>query len=1088
MDNEPLDSWLSFLQEIAVAVTRPGNTYTSLQTIGIKLASLLQTQQTLIILRERDKVTLLTIRPSVQITHHTLENFPLFSTLLTTKEPLLHIELSRHKALEDALTAPYASLLSLFPIFTEGIVRGAIGLGTNSELNTTEISLIKTVSTLITFSLLPDKSTEQDALQKQLNRQANALKQQEQYLSLLDHITQVQIDSDMASALSEIAKRLGHLIEADGCYITLWDAEREQAIPLAAYGRVPSDYVEVELRPGERTLTQSVLEVGHTLVIKNLRDTPHLAPRLGDLFPSISALILPLYIDDEKLGAFIIAFNYPYTFSPDQIALYEQVASRIALTLSKIKLFDTTHRQLEELKVLQAIALACAEETDVDKLLYRVTNVIGDTLFPSNFGILLLNKSGDSLIPHRSYQLNEEPLDSIKIPIGSGIVGTVAKSGEPLRLDDVTTDARYLNMDPTTKSELCVPMKIGSRLIGVVNVESPQTNAFTDTDLRLLTTIANQIATALEKLRLFDETHRRASELALLNRLSQDFTASYAIQEISQLTVEHIREWFDYYNVGIATLTSDGEALMIQGMAGVYATSVLPVGSIVPKEKGIIGRVLVTGKAIVANDSQNHPDFYEFEGMVILSECAIPLKRQGEIFGVLNIDSNKRDTFTQSDFTLLQTIADQLSVTLEKTYLFEETRTRAAELTTLMDVSTALRLATTKRAMLESVLNQSVAAVKADLGTMLLQDRNKASQLIVEACYPPDLGMVGSQYPLDRGVSGHVFTEGDHYFSRNMRQDTKVYLEPQDRARLSKAQTLISLPLRTHEATVGVMHIVFHTMRELSDQEINLLLTMAEIAGSALHRTLVWEMLEERVAERTWDLAQANEQLQELDRLKSKFVSDVSHELRTPITNLGLYLDLIERGNSEKFAHYWKVVRQQSRRLKELIEDILSLSRLEAYQDSFELQTVNLNDLVHGVVLTHQAMAEARGLRLIFDPAGDLPPLLAEPDYINQVITNLVVNGLNYTLDGIVYLNTAYHGKYIILRVKDTGMGISEKDLPHLFQRFYRGHNATEVNTPGTGLGLAIVKEIVHLHNGTIDVDSVLGEGTEFIIRFPVTE
>lgn len=1081
-------TWLPFLQDISAAINRPGNTHTLCQTTLTKLTIRLNlTESILILLNKNQTATFIKAKPQTPIVTQPIAKDSFIHQLLQTQEP--HRYHNQNVSLLATLFTPAITSTLFTPLLVGDEVFGYVGCGltnTTPALTSSETELIQITAHLLAARLKQTRATETSAaLQTKLKQQVAEFQQQEQYLAILHDIEQIQIDADVESALSKIAQRLGHLIDADGCYITRWDEERAVAIPVAAYGRVPSGYAQVELRPGERTLTQSVLEVAHPLIIDNLRNSPHLANRVGRLFPSISALVLPLLINKNKLGAFIIAFNHTYNFSQEQITLYERIAKRIAQTLSKINLFDTTRRQLEELKILQAIALACTEEMTIDSLLNRVTTIIGHTFYPSNFGVLLLDPTGTFVYPHASYHLSQNEVKPVHVPLGSGIVGLVAQTGQPLRLDDVTKDPRYINLDPTAKSELCVAMKIDSRIIGVVNAESSQEKAFTHNDQRLLTTLANQIATALEKIRLFDETRQRASELALLNKLSQDFTALLTVRDLSQLAVANIQQQFGYYNVGLATLSPDGEALIVQGLAGAYANDILPIGFQVPKNRGLIGNVMTTGVTTVVNDTQGHPDFYEFEGPPILSECVIPLKRQGATIGVLNIDSNKLNTFTEDNTTLLTTIADQLSLALEKAHLFEETHTRATELTTLMNVSTTLRLAKTKEAMLDGVLVQCITAVKADLGTLLLQDVERGD-LVIEACQPPSLGMVGSRYTLGRGVSGHVFTTGEHYISGNVHDDAKVYLEPGDRKRLAQARTLISLPLRTHEDVVGVMHIVFQTTRHhLSDREVNLLLTIAEIAGSALQRTLVWEMLEQRVAERTRDLAKANERLQELDKLKSKFVSDVSHELRTPITNLGLYLDLLERGKPAKQAYYWQVLRQQSGRLTQLIEDILRLSRLEAYQGNFELQPVDLNALIQGVVRTHQVMAKERGLQLVFDPAG-IPLLPAEPDYLTQVITNLIVNGLNYTPAGIIYLSTHTDNQHIILRIKDTGLGISPDDLPNLFQRFYRGQNATEVNTPGTGLGLAIVKEIITLHGGTIEVSSVLGEGSEFVIKFPL--
>jgi PAS domain S-box-containing protein len=245
--------------------------------------------------------------------------------------------------------------------------------------------------------------------------------------------------------------------------------------------------------------------------------------------------------------------------------------------------------------------------------------------------------------------------------------------------------------------------------------------------------------------------------------------------------------------------------------------------------------------------------------------------------------------------------------------------------------------------------------------------------------------------------------------------------------------------------------------------------------------------LEARVVERTRELAEANERLTELDRLKSKFVSDVSHELRTPIANLKLYIDLLERGQPDKQAHYITILQQQIKRVTELVDDILNLARLESHQQQgLTPRPLQLNELIAQIVTAHQPRAEASSLSLSFDPLADLPPIYGDANQLAQVVTNLLANALNYTRRGAVQVRTLLRDQQIGLQVTDTGRGIAPDDLPHIFDRFYRGRHAHHADVPGTGLGLAIVKEIIELHHGQIEVDSQPDRGTTFSVWLPV--
>jgi PAS domain S-box-containing protein len=225
----------------------------------------------------------------------------------------------------------------------------------------------------------------------------------------------------------------------------------------------------------------------------------------------------------------------------------------------------------------------------------------------------------------------------------------------------------------------------------------------------------------------------------------------------------------------------------------------------------------------------------------------------------------------------------------------------------------------------------------------------------------------------------------------------------------------------------------------------------------------------------------------DLDRLKDRFISDVSHELRTPATNLGLYLELLERATPEKRVEYQSVLMGQSRLLMTLIDDILDLSRLTIGKSKkMEMASVDLNLLAEQVVTAHLPLAEVSELHLAFDPSPELPAVRGEQNQLARLITNLVSNAIRYTPQGNICVRTYVSNGQVCLEVQDTGIGIDPEDLPHLFERFYRGRQVRQSKIHGTGLGLAIVKEIVDMHGGCVTIHSDLGKGSTFQTWLPV--
>jgi PAS domain S-box-containing protein len=231
-------------------------------------------------------------------------------------------------------------------------------------------------------------------------------------------------------------------------------------------------------------------------------------------------------------------------------------------------------------------------------------------------------------------------------------------------------------------------------------------------------------------------------------------------------------------------------------------------------------------------------------------------------------------------------------------------------------------------------------------------------------------------------------------------------------------------------------------------------------------------------------------QLKELERMKDRFVSNVSHELRTPITNLNLYLNLLEKGPVEKREKYMATLRREVKRLYQLIEDLLSLSRLDVGSVQIALTPLDVNQPAAQLVRDRMAMAGYQGLILSEELAPGLPLAMADEKMLTQVITNLMTNAMNYTpAGGQVIVRTAAvrfeDRDWVTITVKDSGYGISAEDQEHLFERFYRGRAAQETGAPGTGLGLAICKEIIDRHQGRITAESSLREGSEFTVWLP---
>ncbi|MEO1288063.1 MAG: ATP-binding protein [Chloroflexota bacterium] len=238
-----------------------------------------------------------------------------------------------------------------------------------------------------------------------------------------------------------------------------------------------------------------------------------------------------------------------------------------------------------------------------------------------------------------------------------------------------------------------------------------------------------------------------------------------------------------------------------------------------------------------------------------------------------------------------------------------------------------------------------------------------------------------------------------------------------------------------------------------------------------------------RLADQDFELAVAKERMQILH----DFIRDASHDLKTPISSMVLKLGLLDRIQDEAKR---KVIRDEIRGralyLSELITDLFTLSRIEGNLDN-EMESINLNDIVEGVIQDTRALAEEKQLNFTVDTTADDTSLIGNPEQIHRVVSNLVSNAIRYTNEGGIGIVTIVLNSEVILQVKDTGIGIKAENIPRIFERFYRTDNAKDTQD-GTGLGLAICKAIVDQHRGKLTVVSRFGEGSTFTLTLPKTQ
>lgn len=241
------------------------------------------------------------------------------------------------------------------------------------------------------------------------------------------------------------------------------------------------------------------------------------------------------------------------------------------------------------------------------------------------------------------------------------------------------------------------------------------------------------------------------------------------------------------------------------------------------------------------------------------------------------------------------------------------------------------------------------------------------------------------------------------------------------------------------------------------------------------------------------DYAALYRRLEEADRMKDDFLAMAAHELRSPLTVIRGYADILKKitGLSPENREYLERIDISAAGLVSLIGDILDVSRLEQGRMKFELEEVRINEVLAPVVESFKMSAQEKGLALFFESASDVK-IIADAERLKQVMVNVIGNAIKYTKEGEVRAKLSTErkkdGKKLVVRVSDTGTGISAEDQAHMFEKFFRVKSEETREIQGTGLGLWITREIVRQMRGEISIESIRGKGTDVVLAFPLVD
>ncbi len=339
-------------------------------------------------------------------------------------------------------------------------------------------------------------------------------------------------------------------------------------------------------------------------------------------------------------------------------------------------------RQLLEQSVLHAVAAATASASQLDDLIEKITMFIGETFSLENFGFGFLDETSQMVIPHPSYRSSPRAKAPL-VGIDTGIVGKVLRTCRPLRLGDISLDDDYLVVEASTRSELCVPIRIDGRCMGVINAESAKPNHFCEEDERLLLTVADQFAVGKQKLELLAGSERQNRELRTLARISQSIRSASERAEMLSVLLEETCDAFEASGAALLSTHPDRKYSLVELGIGDWANW---TGGRIPLGSGINGQVMQSGQAYISADLMADENFASSHLLTGSSAAiSIPLIAQNETIGSLWIGCAQ--PFEETDSQFFAAVGDIAASALRRVTLYEQTSTRARFLAILNEIT-----------------------------------------------------------------------------------------------------------------------------------------------------------------------------------------------------------------------------------------------------------------------------------------------------------------------------------------------------------------------------------------------------------------
>jgi signal transduction histidine kinase len=839
-----------------------------------------------------------------------------------------------------------------------------------------------------------------------------------------------------------------------------------------------------------------------TLHIPDRREQ-NIIPTVGSFSEWRTFLGVPLTQQKQFIGALIARRIEARPFTPAQIKLLETFADQAVIALENVRLFnqlqernrDLTEALEQQTATSEILGVIASSPTEIQPVLDVVAKNAARLCDATD---AVIHRVDDDLLRPAAHH-GAAPVRVVPLHIGRGFpAGRAVVDRQTIHVHDLAAevDSEFPESkagQPVTgtRTILAAPLLREGVAIGTIAIRRTEIRPFTDKQIALLKTFADQAVIAIENVRLFNE---------LKESLEQQ-TATSEILGVIASSPNDVQPVLEVVAENAARLCDASDAIILRADGDIFrlAASYGPIPVPERDEPRRIDRGLIPGRAIVdrqtihihdlAAESADELPAPHARSLGVRTVLATPLLREGVPIGTIMIRRMEVRPFAEKQIKLLETFADQAVIAIENVRLFQELEARTRELAqsvgelrALGEVGQAVSSTLDLETVLTRIVSHAVQLSGTDGGAIyeydeqseefLLRATDHMEEELVQAlrANPPRLG---------DGVVGRAAASREPVQVPNILEERAYAPRMRQMFERFGLRASLAVPLLREDRIIGGLVVRRKSTGEFRPEVIELLKTFATQSVLAIQNARLFREIEDKSG-----------QIEAANRHKSEFLANMSHELRTPLNAIiGFSEVLSERmfGElNEKQAEYTDDILSSGRHLLSLINEILDLSKVEAGRMELELVKFDLPLAIDNARTFVRERAVKHGINLEVSVDERLGDYVGDERKIKQILLNLLSNAVKFTPEGgRIGINARKVDGSVEISVSDTGIGIAPEDQPKIFEEFRQVGADYAHKVEGTGLGLTLAKKFVELHGGRIWVTSEVGKGSTFSFTLP---